>query len=194
MYAGPVVLRETTDLKARAMHVNLDDAFIASTTFSRLELTDPIMPPKTMPGLACSYYEGSWDELPGFDTLRIIRSSVLDSVTVPPFARDEDYGVMLTGYITVPQDGLYDFFLGSDDGSDFHIADTLLIDNDGLHGMGDVEGAIGLRAGTHAIQVRMFQKKGDEGLRLLVDGPGTRKQPVPQSWLSHAAETKRAKR
>lgn len=185
MYAGPIIITETTNLKARAQHATIDDAYVAVSTFSRLEMTDPIAPPKSVSGLACRYYEGSWDKLPGFDTLKVKKSAVLDSVAVPPFARDEDYGVVLTGFITVPSDGLYDFFIGSDDGSDFRIADTLLIDNDGLHGMGDVEGAIGLRAGTHPIQIRMFQKKGDEGLRLMVDGPGIRKQSVPPSWLSH---------
>jgi alpha-mannosidase len=194
MYAGPIVVTETTKLKARALHANLDDGYVAAATFTRLGMTEPIVPAKTSPGLACFYYEGSWDKLPGFDTLKSAKSVILDSVAVPPFARDEDYGVVLSGYITVPKDGLYDFFIGSDDGSDFRIADTLLIDNDGLHGMGDVEGGVGLKAGTHQIQIRMFQKKGDEGLRLLVDGPGVRKQSVPPSWLSHAPEMKRAKR
>jgi alpha-mannosidase len=194
MYAGPIVVTETTNLKARALHASLDDGYVAAATFTRLGMTEPIVPAKTSPGLACTYYEGSWDKLPGFDTLKSEKAVVLDSVAVPPFARDEDYGVVLRGYITVPKDGLYDFFIGSDDGSDFRIADTLLIDNDGLHGMGDVEGGIGLKAGTHQIQIRMFQKKGDEGLRLLVDGPGVRKQTVPPSWLSHAPEMKRAKR
>lgn len=194
MYAGPIVVTGTTNLKARALHASLNDEYVAAATFTRLGMTDPITPVKTSPGLACIYYEGSWDKLPGFDTLKSTKSVVMDSVAVPPFARDEDYGVVLSGFITVPKDGLYDFFIGSDDGSDFRIADTLLIDNDGLHGMGDVEGGIGLKAGTHQIQVRMFQKKGDEGLRLLVDGPGVRKQSVPPSWLSHAPEMKRARR
>lgn len=194
MYAGPIVVSETTNLKARALHASLDDGYVAAATFTRLGMTEPIVPTKTSPGLAYVYYEGSWDKLPGFDTLKSAKSVVLDSIAVPSFARDEDYGVVISGFITVPRDGLYDFFIGSDDGSDFRIADTLLIDNDGLHGMGDVEGGIGLKAGTHHIQIRMFQKKGDEGLRLLVDGPGVRKQSVPPSWLSHAPEMKRAKR
>lgn len=194
MYVGPIVVNETTNLKARALHASLDDGYVAAATFTRLGMTEPIVPAKASPGLACIYYEGSWDKLPGFDSLKSAKSVVLDSITVPSFARDEDYGVVISGYITVPRDGLYDFFIGSDDGSDFRIADTLLIDNDGLHGMGDVEGGIGLKAGTHQIRIRMFQKKGDDGLRLLVDGPGVRKQPVPPSWLSHAPEMKRAKR
>ena len=194
MYAGPIVVKQTTTLKARALSDAMDDSYVASASFSLLGMREPTVVAKTVPGLACSYYEGSWDSLPDFNALKVVKSTVLDTVTVPSFARDEDYGVVLTGYITVPSDGLYDFFLGSDDGSDLRVADTLLIDNDGLHGMGDLEGGIGLKAGTHAIEIRMFQKKGDEGLHLLVDGPGVRKQTVPKEWLSHGRDMKRAEK
>lgn len=194
MYAGPVVLTQTTTLKARAINEATNDDYVAQATFSLLGMREPVAVTGLTKGLTCSYYEGSWDSIPDFAAMKAKRTTTLDSVTIPPFARDEDYGVVLTGYITVPKDGLYDFFLGSDDGSDLMLADTLLIDNDGLHGMGDVDGGIGLKAGTHSIRIQMFQKKGDEGLHLLVDGPGVRKQTVPAEWLSHARDGKRAMR
>jgi hypothetical protein len=67
-------------------------------------------------------------------------------------------------FIKVKQDDQYTFFTSSDDGSKLYIGDTLVVDNDGLHGMQEREGTIGLRAGKHAIRVDFFEKIGGEGL------------------------------
>jgi len=185
MYAGPLVINQTSTIKSRAFSMGADDSYIASATYHHLTMREPKEATGGVPGLACDYYEGSWDLIPGFDTIPVVKSLTLETITVPEIARDEDYGVVLKGFITVPKDGLYDFYLSSDDGSHLYIADTLVVDNDGLHGMGDLVGGVGLRAGTHPLLIRMFQKKGDEGLMLSVDGPGIAKQEVPAGWLMH---------
>jgi len=193
LYAGPVTINETSTLKARAFLTGADDSYIAEATYYHLSMRDPVTPTGLIPGLQCAYYEGSWDSLPGFDTLAALKTVVLDSVTVPDIARDEDYGLVVTGYVKVPQAGLYDFYLSSDDGSELWVSDTLVVDNDGLHGMGELKGGVGLKAGLHPILIPMFQKKGGEGLELHVDGPGVTKQTVRPEWLFHSPETKKPK-
>ncbi|MEW5701814.1 MAG: glycoside hydrolase family 38 C-terminal domain-containing protein [Candidatus Zixiibacteriota bacterium] len=190
VYAGPIVLTSTATIKARALKTGADDSYVAANTFHRLGLRAPSSPEGTVPGLACSYYEGYWDSLPGFDTLKVLKTVVLDSVTTPTIARKEDFGLVLRGFVQVPTDGLYRFALSSDDGSDLSVDDTLLVDNDGLHGMGDVSGEVGLKAGLHAVTIRMFQKKGDRGLALSIEGPRLTPQAVPPGWFYHnAADT-----
>lgn len=191
LYAGPVSITETATVKARALRAGADDGYVASATYHRLTMRDPVTQEGLVPGLQCRYYEGSWDSLPGFDTMAVLQTLVLDTVAVPDIARDEDYGVVLTGFVKVPHDGLYNFYLSSDDGSDLLVSDTLVVDNDGLHGMGAIAGGVGLRAGLHPLTIHMFQKKGDEGLALHVDGPGMPEQTVPSGWLFHAPESKR---
>ncbi|MEW5874250.1 MAG: glycoside hydrolase family 38 C-terminal domain-containing protein [Candidatus Zixiibacteriota bacterium] len=190
MYAGSIVINTTSTIKSRAFLAGADDSYIASATYHHLTMRESREPTGAVSGLACDYYEGSWDLIPGFDTIPVVKSLTLETITVPEIARDEDYGVVLKGFINVPADGLYDFYLSSDDGSHLYIADTLVVDNDGLHGMGEVVGGVGLRAGAHPLLIRMFQKKGDEGLTLFVDGPGVAKQEVPAGWLSHLPEKK----
>jgi alpha-mannosidase len=184
-YSAPIVLMNSTTVKSRAILAGADDSHVTSANFYRLAFHDAATVNKTKPGLMCAYYEGSWDRLPKFDSLTSVKEDLLPTVTLPGFARQEDFGLTLDGYVAIPTDGLYDFFLSSDDGSALTIDDTLLVDNDGLHGTGDVAGAIALKAGAHRLRVRMFQKKGDEGLTLTVEGPGVPKQAVPAEWLSH---------
>jgi hypothetical protein len=109
-------------------------------------------------------------------------------VAIPESARDEDYGLTFHGFVKVPADGIYAFSLASDDGSRLYVADSLLVDNDGLHGEYEMTGLVGLKAGVYPIAVEMFQGKGGEALKLSVAGPGLSKQAVPASMLFHETE------
>ena len=75
--------------------------------------------------------------------------------------------------------------MGSDDGSRLIIDGKVVVDNDGLHGSGDVAGQVALKAGMHFIEMRMFQAKGDKDLRLSIRGPGFAKRVVDKSDLFH---------
>ncbi|MCP3668147.1 MAG: hypothetical protein GY696_37615 [Gammaproteobacteria bacterium] len=58
-----------------------------------------------------------------------------------------------------------------------------MVSNDGLHGMQERSGEIGLKEGLHAIRVIFFEKAGGAGLEVSCEGPGISKQHVPDSSL-----------
>ena len=190
VYTRPVVLRESASVRARAILVGVNDGYVATVDLTRLIPRPAEVPAKTAPGLTCKYFEGDWSALPDFDKLTSASTQVVNDVTLPGFARPEDFGLVLTGYIQVPNDGLYDFFISSDDGSALLIGDSLVINNDGIHGEGELMGSIALKAGQHPIRVNMFQRQGGRFLGLWVSGPGVEKQVVPKEWYSHQIESK----
>ena len=98
-------------------------------------------------------------------------------------AQGANYAVKFTGFLDVPADGLYTFFLRSDDGSRLMIGSKLVADNDGEHGMWSKRGEIKLRAGKHPIQVDYFNAGNSSGLELRYSGPGTAKQVIPITAL-----------
>ncbi len=71
------------------------------------------------------------------------------------------------------------------------VSDSIVINSDGLHGMGEVPGVVVLKAGIHPISVRMFQHEGDGGLAVTIGGPGLPKQPLPANMLFHQAPAKK---
>lgn len=184
-YMQPLVLKETTTLKARAILASADDNFVTEVAFAKLIPRAPAVVADPAPGLKCDYYEGEWYNLPDFDTLQIEKTAVVDSIALPDFARPEDYGVVMTGYVEVPADGLYDFYITSDDGSDLFVEDSLIANNDGIHGADEVSGEIALKAGLHPITVHMFQCKGGKYLEVSLRGPGLEKQPISSQMLYH---------
>jgi len=190
-YAVPVVVKETTQLNARAFLPGADDSYVTRTTFTRLVPRPAADLGSPMPGLHCSYYEGEWTELPDFDALTVEREDTMDSVAIPEFAQEEDYGLVFTGYVRVPRDGLYDFFVNSDDGSALFVDGSLIADNDGIHGEWEISGEVALKAGLHPIAVRMFQRKGGQLLEVSWQGPGLERRPLSADMLFHEGEAKR---
>lgn len=87
--------------------------------------------------------------------------------------------------LTVPTGGSYAFRLRSDDGSELLIDDALVVDNDGLHGAQDKDGAVELTAGMHALRINYFEAGGDQVLTLSWKRPGDSTfSVVPNSVLS----------
>jgi alpha-mannosidase len=190
MYAGPIVVSSTSTLKATALVGQAEPSHAASLGFIKQIPRDPAVVQKTVAGLRCEYFEGEWKKLPSFDSLKVVKDAVADTVAILSYARKEDYALRFTGYVNIPRDGMYEFILDSDDGSALYVCDTLLIDNDGVHGDGEVSGEIALKAGLQPIKVVMFQAKGGQGLSLSLKGPEFEKQRIPASMFSRDAKSK----
>jgi len=184
----PFWVASTTTVKARAIQSDADDSHVTSLKLTKLIPRPANVVADAIPGLRVRYYEGEWTKLPNFDSLTAVKDTVAAVVAIPDYARDEDYALVFTGYVNVPRDGLYDFFISSDDGSALLVGDTTYADNDGIHGEGEVPLSIALSAGMHPVTAWMFQAKGGEALSLSVQGPGIEKQPVSADMLFHSAD------
>jgi hypothetical protein len=185
-YKEPIRISKPTTVKARAFLEGMDTSFIARVTLNKLTPRAATSVPGAIQGLTCRYYEESWSKMPDFRTLTPVRTMTVDRVAAPAFARQENYGLFLTGYLKVPRDGLYMLHLWSDDGSTLRLGDAPLIDNDGLHGRGEVPASFALKAGFHPLEISFFQKMGDQAFELWIEGPDLPLQQVPPEMLAHA--------
>ncbi len=185
VYEKPLVLEQTTTVKSRAFLEGADDSHITSVTFTRLIPRSPEQVENPAPGLKCLYFEGEWTKLPNFNSLKSVIEAVVSTVALQDFTRKEDYGLVFSGYIKIPKDGLYDFFISSDDGSLLVVGDSTKADNDGIHGSEEVSCDIALKAGLQPIKIYMFQAKGGQALELMIQGPDMKKQVVPSGMYYH---------
>lgn len=152
-------------------------------TPSPTTLRPPDNPTNVVQGVDYRYFEGAWDKLPIFSSLPTVKKGTLPNFSLSPRARDEEFGLRFDAFVEVPADGNYRFFTRSDDGSRLWIGDTLVVENDGLHGMDEQSGTIGLKAGRHRLRVGFFDRNGGEGLEVRWEGPGLAKQLVPDARL-----------
>ena len=141
--------------------------------------------PGLVPGLKFTAYQGNWTSLPDFDKLAPVESGRTN--TFPPAnckAAANPFALKFTGHIRVPADGVYNFYVASDDGSRLWIGDKLVVDNDGLHGTIQKDGFIALKAGLHPITVTYFDAGGGgKSLSVSYDGPNLPHQVIPPAAL-----------
>ncbi len=137
------------------------------------------------PGISWSYYTGHWGQLPVFDSLKAERTGVSQVIEIPAENSGEDFGVQYSGYLKIPKDGLYTFFVNSDDGADLSLDGDLIVDNDGQHAPQEQSGTAVLKAGYHPLKVRFFQAGGEKVLQVGIQGPGMPRQALTSSFLYH---------
>jgi hexosaminidase len=140
------------------------------------------------PGLRYLYYERAVRSVRAIDTLPITREAMVSNVMRKGDETAERYAIKLQGYLRVPVDGMYEFALSSDDGSNLEIGERVVVNNDGLHGDEQRTGMIALRKGLHPITVRYFQSGGGAGLSLRYRWSDKDPWiPVPDDWFVLAA-------
>jgi len=97
---------------------------------------------------------------------------------------EEAFGLRFSGFVEVPETGVYTFHLTSDDGSRLRIAGRTVIDHDGPHAASEKSGRVALAAGRHAVELLYFEAGGGEALSLEVTPPGGVRGRVPREWWS----------
>ena len=124
------------------------------------------------------HYEGDWGSVPDFSQLTPTDSGETTDFSVSVSPKTESFGLRFTGFLQIPVDGDFRFFLSSDDGAKLLIDGTVVVDNDGVHPAGFRDGVATLKAGHHDVVVEYFEAHGEEELAVEIEGPNLPRQPM----------------
>lgn len=182
---GKVRLTDTTVVSARCFREGGPVSGVVQAKFTKVTPRPSAKVEKPESGIKYAYFEGDWDLLPDFKSLKPVAEGIFPGFDLSPRKRPEFFGFEYTGYVRVPEDDVYEFFTDSDDGSRLYIGDSLVVDNDGLHGVQEKRGTIALAAGLHPIRVLYFNKTGGLDLKVLYASQKIKKQPVAGAVLFH---------
>jgi hypothetical protein len=80
--------------------------------------------------------------------------------------RSDHVGIVWEGYVRLARAETFRFTLRSDDGSWLHIDDRLVIDNGGIHAVGQFDVDVPLSAGPHKLRVEYFNAEEDGRIEL----------------------------
>ncbi len=169
----------------------------AEVTVHVVALIEPVDEAYTCPGINATYYNLSASPpsvLPNFAALTPIGGQILSQINFPTtngaFAGSglsNDVGAVFEGYLYIGGTGAYRLYTESDDGSKLFIGPQLVVDNDGLHGMVEQSGVVGLSAGLHPIRVEFFEHLGGAGLIARISGNELPKQLIPPGLFRRAS-------
>ena len=147
-------------------------------------------------GLSYKLFVGVWNSLPNFGSLTPYDFGVISTPDLNEVNRSDKFAALYEGDIEITTGGVYKFWTGSDDGSKLYIDGNLVVDNDGLHGLREVESLeITLDPGLHTFRLEFFEKGGNQQLYVHYQGPDTydsgsgveEKVSIPQSVYTHLA-------
>ena len=187
-YVAPIPLNRSATVTAAALSNGVVSPLVDSrrfTAYSRGSLRQGVTFVRAPgPGLVYAYYEGGWQTLDQLAGLEPLATGATPKPDLSLRQRDEHFALVFSGFLKVEEDGIYEFSTASDDGSRLWVHDQLVVENDGLHGMVQHSGVIGLAAGYHPFRVEYFNAAGQRGLEIRWTPPGAEQRPIPDSAFS----------
>ena len=147
------------------------------------ELVPAVPVTKTTAGVEWKAYKGNFLWVPDVATLKPAETGTTDYPNITVNNKADIQTLFFTGYIQIPADGEYTFFLNTDCGAFLRIHDAAVIDADfGYAGGSERKGAISLKAGLHPFKLYYTTKSGAKPfLDFQWSGPKISKQPLPSS-------------
>jgi alpha-L-fucosidase len=176
IYRTPIRIVGTTTIRARSYDGNTSVSNLVTRTFTKVNPWRATKIQKhDLGSLACSLYEGNWDDLPDFTSMTPRKTELVSAIKA---VEKEFVALVYEGFIYINSTNMIEFVLLSDDGSRLLIDEHVVIDHGGLHATQEKRGSAPLSKGWHAIRVEWFNKAGGASLDLKVGVLGEKVQPI----------------
>ena len=191
VYSKPFTVQQSATLSVQGFRQGVLPGNMATLPLQVFGWTPAIRPGTTSPGLHYDAYEwpaGNARSVSEMAGLTPVRSGSATKVAAADLSRKESAGIVYEGYIKIPADAIYTFYLSSDDGSRLSLDGQMAIDNDGLHGEDERSARIPLKKGFHAFRLAYFNGTGGSGLKFSFSTQGQPRQAVPGSYFYQSSK------
>lgn len=166
-----------TEYTFRALTADGKQGEILRARYVPAEYSDAVTPAALQSGLQAKWYDYADAGCSGITQAQYRGTYTVGDVQIPDSVKG-NIGLVIDGYIRVPEDGIYGFVLSSDDGSMLYIDGKVAVDNDGEHSTVIKSASRALRAGYHRIEVRYFDHNGGNLDLHVFDAKGVRLPPT----------------
>ena len=188
----PVVLTGSARVKAALFRDRIRVSEVRERVFS-VQVPRPSERVRDLrQGLRYTYFEGVWSGVPDYDDLSPVNEGIVYFCDVGKGRRSELFGMRFSGYIEVPETGVYRFYAAYNDGCNVSIGKQQILTS--RRGLVDSEIKrestgipVVLEKGLHTLTVDYFQRIDHAVLELSWSGPGFARQAVNAQVLFHGA-------
>lgn len=185
LYEKPITIKEASVLKTKSYVEGIYPSYPTTVHFNKIDMLEVVKVSGLKPGVKYLYKEGDMMNTRYLKDLPVLETGVLEYFHVNNIKDSRQFGYNLSGYLKVPETGVYTFSLEANDGAVLFLNDRMIIDNDGGHRAQRLDTKIGLKKGWHPIKLDYFQQGLAKSLILTWEGPGVEYQEVPASALFH---------
>jgi len=191
IYQKPIVIDKLSPLYAQAFQSGKTPSQIVYTQVGSHIFQPAQQESVTLKqGLKYRFFKGEFNQTSEIDKSQITQVGLIPNFSIQSNDLNTNFAFIFEGYIKIPKDELYTFFLQSNDGSVLYLNGSQLIDNDGAHGSYTKNVSTSLRKGFHNIKIKYFQAGGGKIFKVFWEGPDFEKEEIPESVLFHRESSK----
>ncbi len=187
LYEGAFDVSAKTTVKMRAFKTGMSPSLTVERMLSPAEALTLAAEPA--PGLAYAYYEGIYRSVYDFARDHPVATGVVDRPTTAIIQRTNWVASAFDGFIKIPRDGEYTFYVAAKDGGQLLIDGQEQFESDCRKDAAlPQQATLALRQGYHAFTLKTY--KCTEIISLTTDwsGPGFERMPIQKEVLFHAAK------
>lgn len=182
--SAPLLINKDTFVRLAAITASGRRGNVYNLHYKQQNMAGAVQLPSVKKGLQCDYFPGAYKS----STLMKGKPAavfIADSVAVPVKANSPSFGLKYHGYLDIPENGIYSFFLTCDDGGILKIAGHEVVNNDGWHGPFEKSGQAALMKGLQPLELDFVEGGGGYTLKLKYSLNGSPLLAVPSGWLKH---------
>ena len=184
LYRDPFVVNKSTTIRMKAYQGG-QKSLPSEVVINKVGEIETVYLKDVKPGLSYKYTHGIYRMVNDMLEVEPLKTGVHPQFNIDLREKEQFFSFDFEGYINIPKDGEYTFYLATNDGGRMYIDNIMLLNNDGLHPVVEINKSISLKAGLHPISIKYFQEGGRNGLKASWQGPGIEKQEIPASVLFH---------
>lgn len=136
------------------------------------------------PGLTCDFFPGSYKSA-NLMTGKSAKVFTVEQLIVPDEVKADAFGLKYSGYLDIPEDGIYSFYMICDDGGILNIARKEVVNSDGWHPPVERSGQVALKKGLQPFLLNFVEGGGGYTLHLKYSVNGSVPKELPAAWLKH---------
>jgi hypothetical protein len=157
LYGGELVINENLELKIRAFKEDYLPSPVFSIKAKKAKQRKADRSICNTNGVRYRYFEGLFNQVDDISKMKPFKEGVIEEPSIEVAETDDHFGIEYTGFIYAPDDGVYEFYTSSDDGSVFFIGNTKVVNNDLSHAKITATGRIALMRGCHKFKLLYFE-------------------------------------
>ena len=182
---GSLIIKQSQVIKLAAFMPNGLRGDIYTLNYKKQDYAPAVSVNAPKPGLVGNYYKAFFKQTSLIGKANSDSTFTTSTIAVPATVNAPSFAVTYRGYISIPADGVYSFYLTCDDGGVLKIADRMVVDNDGLHSAIEKNGQVALSRGLQPFALDFVEGGGGFALKLKYSINGSEPKEIPSEWFKN---------
>ncbi len=157
LYDGPFTIDKGCTIRARAFKEGMHSSVVTTRKAHKLFFQPSASRAGLKQGCRYTYHEANFKLVGQLEADPAEGSGTMAQPSIAGAKAEDHFGYVFSGYIDIPEDGIWKFATVSDDGSALYIDGMPVVNNDGSHSAVMAEGQIPLLKGLHPYKLLYFE-------------------------------------